>query len=435
MVNGSQIYDNSISLSKLLIDDILSMGNFRIADLGTPVNDNDAVPKLWVEQKSYSDTNKSPVRVATTSATELQNTNNSAYVYSNGSDVWTNIVNPKTIDGVTILDGDRILIKNATDGRGNGIWSYSSANMQFTRTADCSNLSVTDAVRLGITCFVNAGTANKGAGFVLISNGGSPANINGIYVLGTDTLTFNQFNGVGTLLAGNGISKVGNTISVAYDNTTIGINGNAIYVKNSGISELQIADWSVTSNKIATGSVTYEKLNANAVNDSGAIVLNGTLGNGLAVNVDGSSITIVGNQIVAPNSHTHNNLSTLDLFSDTFGILYWNNNIVKTDTQLTASITDNATTNIVVGDITQIRAIHIVFTLERNGFYSTGSIKMLHDGTDPGLETEYISLPTNTNLGINFDAAISGNDFQLVVNANSTGFDATLKYKVTTITI
>jgi hypothetical protein len=411
------------------------MGNFRIADLGTPVNDNDAVPKLWVEQKSYSDTNKSPVRVATTSATELQNTNNSAYVYSNGSDVWTNIVNPKTIDGVTILDGDRILIKNATDGRGNGIWSYSSANMQFTRTADCSNLSVTDAVRLGITCFVNAGTANKGAGFVLISNGGSPANINGIYVLGTDTLTFNQFNGVGTLLAGNGISKVGNTISVAYDNTTIGINGNAIYVKNSGISELQIADWSVTSNKIATGSVTYEKLNANAVNDSGAIVLNGTLGNGLAVNVDGSSITIVGNQIVAPNSHTHNNLSTLDLFSDTFGILYWNNNIVKTDTQLTASITDNATTNIVVGDITQIRAIHIVFTLERNGFYSTGSIKMLHDGTDPGLETEYISLPTNTNLVINFDAAISGNDFQLVVNANSTGFDATLKYKVTTITI
>lgn len=436
MIHGSQIIDSSISIIKLLADASLDMAGNRLINLGAPVNDNDGVPKIFVLQKSNSDTNKAPVKVATTASNELQNTNNVAYVYNNVTDVWTNVLSPKQIDGVTLLDGDRILIKNATDARGNGIWIYSVANTNFVRSDDCRNDVTNNIVRLGISCFTNAGTTNKGAGFILSSSLGSPVAADGVYALGTDTLTFNQFNGVGVLIAGNAIQKNGNTINVLFDDLTIGISTNSLYVKNGSISSTQLAANSVITNKILNTAVTYDKLNANVVYTSGAIsLLVGTPGYGLAVNVDDTSISIIDNKLTAIDSHSHVNLSILDLFAEASGVLSWNGNEIATNTENTSNISNNATTIIPIIDMTLYRAAHITYTLERNGFYATGSIKMLHDGNNPGLETEFISLPTNSNLGINFDASISGNTLQLNAIADNSGSDAIFKYKITQLTL
>ncbi|MCK9575370.1 MAG: hypothetical protein WC979_00840 [Candidatus Pacearchaeota archaeon] len=442
MISGKQIKNASVTIAKLLVDSDLSMNGHAISNVSIPQTDNDVATKIYVDTKTNVASTKEPVDVATTTVTELQNTNNSPYTYNaetagEGTDYWGNIINPKSIDGVSITDGFRILIKNASDAKGNGIWTYNVTNNKFYRASDCDNvLPSSNEVRLGMTCFVNKGNVNKGAGYILSAAGGSPIAANGIYNLGTDTLTFNQFNGIGILLAGNGISKIGNTISVLYDDTTIGWNSTALYVKNSGITATQLSNNAVTNGKIYSGAVTYDKLNAAVVYAAGAISLYaGTPGNGLAVNVDGTTIAIVGNNLVAVNDHEHTNISTLDLFSDNGTILSWNGEPVAVDTEFIENIADNATTSISVCDITQIRAVHITYTLERNGFFATGNIKMLHDGANPGLETEYITLPTNSNLGINFNASISGNNLMLDVIADATGFTGILKYKANSITI
>ena len=63
--------------------------------------------------------------------------------------------------------------------------------------------------------FVEEGTVNADCGFVISTN--NPI------IVGTDPITFVQFTGAGQIVAGDGLSKTGNTLSVNVNNTTGGI--------------------------------------------------------------------------------------------------------------------------------------------------------------------------------------------------------------------
>ncbi len=80
---------------------------------------------------------KAPVRVATTAAITLSGL--------------------QTIDGVTVVAGDRVLVKNQTDATDNGIWKASSGT--WTRAADFNGAR--DVVQ-GTMVKVTAGTVNAG---------------------------------------------------------------------------------------------------------------------------------------------------------------------------------------------------------------------------------------------------------------------------------
>ncbi len=312
MIHGKQIRNASISLAKLLADANFSMDGYKITNLALPTSDTDAASKLYVDSVSQSLIIKDAVKVATTAASELQNQGGSAYVYdpnlsgSEGTDFWSNVVTPKDIDGVALSDGDRILIKDASDARGNGIWVYNDTDNKFYRSDDANNAQSSpgfNEVRIGMFCFVQAGTSNANNGYVLTATSGSPADPTGKYDLGSDTLNFTQFTGAGSIVAGEGLSKTGNTLDVNYDDSTIGLNANTLYVKDQGITatqlgsnavtEIKINNGAVTVNKIGAGAVSYDKLNSNVVYAAGAISLyTGTPGTGLAVNVDGVTIEI-----------------------------------------------------------------------------------------------------------------------------------------------
>ena len=158
-----------------------SMGNFKITNLGAPVGANDAARYIDIQNATLGLSAKEAVRAATTANITLSA--------------------PQTIDSVSVVAGDRVLVKNQTLPAENGI--YVVAAGAWARSAD-TNLS--SEVKPGMFTFVTEGTVNADSGWILATDGA--------IVLGTTGLTFVQFSGAGQLTAGAGMTKSGNTLDV-----------------------------------------------------------------------------------------------------------------------------------------------------------------------------------------------------------------------------
>jgi hypothetical protein len=103
-----------------------------------------------------------------------------------------------TLDGVTLTDGDRILVKDQTNAFENGIYVRTSSTV-WTRTVDADTASDLTG---GAFVFVEQGTANADNGYVF-THEGTPT-------LGSTSLTVGQFSGAGQITAGAALSKTGN---------------------------------------------------------------------------------------------------------------------------------------------------------------------------------------------------------------------------------
>lgn len=106
----------------------------------------------------------------------------------------------QTIDGVSVVAGNRVLVKNQTLGQNNGI--YLCAAGSWTRTTDANTW---DALTSAFT-FIEQGTLNGDCGFVCTANAGG--------TLGTTALPWSQFSGAGTFTAGTGLTLTGSVFSL-----------------------------------------------------------------------------------------------------------------------------------------------------------------------------------------------------------------------------
>ena len=162
----------------------VSLNSQTITNLADPVNTQDAATKGFVEATSQGLDVKDSVKVATTANITISTALNSG----------------DAIDGVTLADNDRVLVKDQSTPSQNGIYIVGSS------PARSSDLAA-GADAAGMFTFVEQGTVNADNGFVCTSNKGSA-------VVGTNNLTFAQFSGAGQVTAGDGLDKSGNTLSV-----------------------------------------------------------------------------------------------------------------------------------------------------------------------------------------------------------------------------
>ena len=133
------------------------------------------------------------------------------------------------IDGISLSSGDRVLLKNQSTGSENGIYVWNGAASALTRATDAdADVEVT----AGMFVFVEEGTTNADNGYVLTTDG--------TITVGSTALTFTQFSGAGQIVAGDGLLKSGNTLSVNDDNISIAISGDALRIK--GISTTATGD-------------------------------------------------------------------------------------------------------------------------------------------------------------------------------------------------
>ena len=125
-----------------------------------------------------------------------------------------------TIDGVTLVAGDRVLLKNQSTASENGIYVAVASGGTPARSDD-ANASAD--VTSGMFVWVEEGTSNGDQGYVLTTNN--------VITLNTTNLTFTQFSGAGQITAGNGLTKSGNTINVVPDNVTLSVTADEIKLK------------------------------------------------------------------------------------------------------------------------------------------------------------------------------------------------------------
>lgn len=115
----------------------------------------------------------------------------------------------KTIDGVSLIAGDKVLLTGQTTKSENGKWVINAGawirSDDFDETADVKN---------GAFIFIAEGTKYSDSGWVLTTN--TPITI------GTTLLDFQQFTGSGQIVAGIGITKEGNELRLSPTGITAG---------------------------------------------------------------------------------------------------------------------------------------------------------------------------------------------------------------------
>ena len=189
---------------------VVDVNNSRISNVTDPTQAQDAATKAYVDAVKQSLDIKDSVRVATTADITI------------ASDLNVG----DTIDGVTLADGDRVLVKNQSTASQNGIYVAGSSPV---RSADAN---VSAEVTAGMFVFVTEGSTNADNGFVLTTND--------TITLDTTDLTFVQFSGAGQIVAGDALSKSGNTLNVNDDNITLEVNNDNLRIK--GITATAIGD-------------------------------------------------------------------------------------------------------------------------------------------------------------------------------------------------
>lgn len=137
----------------------------------------------------------------------------------------------QTIDGITLLSGDRVLVKNQTNATQNGVYTVSAST--WVRVDDLNEAS--ELVH-GVFYYVNEGTVNGASGWMLDLYGiANPA-------VGTTNISFKQFFASTTYNAGTGLLKVGNVFNVDFNSvatrththTITDILGGTLSVANGG---------------------------------------------------------------------------------------------------------------------------------------------------------------------------------------------------------
>jgi len=193
----------------------LDANNNKVTNLATPTSSGDAANKAYVDAVAEGLHVHAAARV---------------YVSSN-IDLSTALEAGDVIDGITLVAGDRVLVNGQTTQSQNGIYVVQATGAAV-RALD---FDTPTEVKSGDFIFVSAGTNYANTGWVQTL---SPATI------GTDPISFTQFSGAGTYLAGDGLTLTGSTFSVdvtpSAGNASLEFSNNALNVKVNTTDGLEV---------------------------------------------------------------------------------------------------------------------------------------------------------------------------------------------------
>jgi len=205
--------------SKLVKRD--AQGNAKVA---TPTDAAHIATKGYVDAARQGLDVKQSVRVATTAPINLS----------------ADLEAGDLIDGVTLVAGDRVLVKDQSTATENGIY-VAVASGAASRSSDANGTADTGELMPGTFTFVEEGAVNSDKGFVVSTNG--------TITIGATAIAWTQFSGAGSFEAGDGLSQSGNTINVNVVSNRTAIVGDAVDIASTYVGQSSIT----TLGTITTG--------------------------------------------------------------------------------------------------------------------------------------------------------------------------------------
>ena len=168
----------------------------------------------------------------------------------------SSFANGSTVDGYTLVTGDRILIKNQAAGSENGIYTVNASGAP-TRSVDANSQSTL----YGAAVFTVNGSTNAGKRFV--------CNNSGTITVGSTTITFVQFDGGISYSAGSGLTL--STTTFAIDTTVVTrkystLIGNGSLTSIAVTHSLNTTDVIVGIKEVSTQAIVYCEIFTTDVN-------------------------------------------------------------------------------------------------------------------------------------------------------------------------
>jgi len=207
----------------------LNLGSGRISSNATPTADAHLATKKYVDDVAQGLDVKASAHVATTEPLP-------SVAYNNGSSgVGATLTSNNNvgllIDGHTLAVGESVLVKNQAAALQNGLYRVTAAGGEdspfiLTRRTDADSGTEFSA---GSFVFIEQGTMNGSTGWVLSTSGA--------ITIGTTALTFSQFSSAGVADAGNGLQKIGTTLSVkTVSSSRIAVSSDGVDLATSGVT-------------------------------------------------------------------------------------------------------------------------------------------------------------------------------------------------------
>jgi hypothetical protein len=171
------------------------------------------------------------------------------------------------LDGYTLLNGDRVLVKNEVTQANNGIYTWATGGTVLTRATDFDTAA---EMASGDFTFVSNGTLYGSTGWVQTDP---------VTVVGTSPVTWIQFSGSGAYTAGTGLTLAGTQFSITNTAVTANSYGSASAVPTFTVNaqgQLTLAantSIAISASQITSGTLPIANggTNATTAPTSGAI--------------------------------------------------------------------------------------------------------------------------------------------------------------------
>jgi hypothetical protein len=240
-----------------------SSAAFTTATVSTaPVGGNDVVNKTYLEFFAAGLSWKQPVLCATTANITLSTL--------------------QTLDGVTVVAGDRVLVKNQSTASQNGIYLASATAWSRAPDADVWNDLIS-----AIT-FVETGSTQSGSAWYCTAQPGG--------TIGTTAVNWSNFSVATTYTAGTGLTLAGNQFSITNTGVTAAAYGSASKTLTATVNAqgqltvISAPDIAIANTQVS-GLGTMSTQAASSVAITGGAINGTTIGGTTAGAVTGTTIT------------------------------------------------------------------------------------------------------------------------------------------------
>jgi hypothetical protein len=238
----------------------VSLNAQKITNLLDPVSAQDAATKAYVDSVAQGLDAKASVKAATTANITLSGA--------------------QTIDGVSVVAGDRVLVKNQSTAAQNGV--YLAQSGAWTRALDMDAWSEVPNAFV----FVEQGTTQADTGWVCTADQGG--------TLGTTSISWTQFSSAASYVAGAGLTLTGAIFDVVGTANRITVNADSIDIAATYVGQTSIT----TLGTITTGAWNGAAIGV-AYGGTGVMTLTGLVkGNGTSA----FTVAVAGTDYLSPSS-------------------------------------------------------------------------------------------------------------------------------------